>query len=83
MAVVKVLSDILLAQGTGDLTVLTFLDLSAAFDTVDPATLLHRLRPTNGLSGAVNKWFRGHISTIASSTFVTESASPIAILQMT
>jgi len=43
-AVLKVLTDVLSALDTGDVAVLTLLDLSAAFDTVDHATLLRRLK---------------------------------------
>ena len=43
-AVLRVLSDILLALASGDIAVLTLLDLSAAFDSVDHATLLQRLQ---------------------------------------
>jgi hypothetical protein len=39
-AVLKILADILKALDAGDLTMLVLLDLSAAFDTVDYATLL-------------------------------------------
>ena len=39
-AVLKVLGDILRARDSGDLALLTLLDLSAAFDTVDHAVLL-------------------------------------------
>jgi hypothetical protein len=42
-AVVKVMSDVLLALDTGDLAMLTLLYLSGAFDTVDHTTLLRRL----------------------------------------
>ena len=42
-AVLRVLSDILGALDRGDFAVLTLLDLSAAFDTVDHETLLRRL----------------------------------------
>jgi hypothetical protein len=42
-AVDKVPSDILLALGTGNQTMLILLDLSAAFDTVDNAILLRRV----------------------------------------
>jgi len=40
MAVLKVLSDLLLALDSGSLVMLTLLDLSAAFDSVDHHTLL-------------------------------------------
>ena len=48
-AVLKVVSDILLALDSGDLAVLVLLDLSAAFDSVDHAILLQRLRLSFGL----------------------------------
>ena len=51
-AVLKVLADILLALDSGDLAMLTLLDLSAAFDSVDHDTLLKRLQKSYGLSGS-------------------------------
>jgi Reverse transcriptase (RNA-dependent DNA polymerase) len=57
-AVLKVLGDILLAVESCDLAVLTLLDLSAAFDTVDHATLLRRHRVSYGLGEAVIDWFK-------------------------
>ena len=42
--IAHVLSDILTAMDKGDIAALTLLDLSAAFDTVDHATLLRRLQ---------------------------------------
>ena len=50
-AVLRVLADILGALDRGDYAVLTLLDLSAAFDTVDHATLLRRLQITYGICG--------------------------------
>ena len=50
-AVLKVLSDILLAIDAGNLSALVLLlDLSAAFDTVDPNILTQRLKTSYGLS---------------------------------
>ena len=51
-AVLKVLADILLALDSGDLAMLTLLDLSAAFDSHHD-TLLERLQKSYGLSGQV------------------------------
>jgi len=60
-AVLKVLSDILRAVDAGDLAVLTLLDLSAAFDTVDHATLLRRLEVSYGLGDCVSSWFSSYL----------------------
>ena len=48
-AVLKVLSDILLALDSGKLALLSLLDLSAAFESVDHDTLLQRLQTSYGL----------------------------------
>ena len=42
-ALLKVFSDIAIASDSGRVTALCLLDLSAAFDTVDPEILLARL----------------------------------------
>jgi len=56
-----VLADILRALDTGDLAVRTLLDLSAAFDTVDHATLLRRLEVSYGVRGHVLGWFQSYL----------------------
>ena len=61
-ALVKVLSDILLALDSGSLAMLTLLDLSAAFVSVDHETLLRRLQTSYGLGGTVLDWFRSYLS---------------------
>ena len=47
----KLTNDILESIDSGKITILTALDMSAAFDTLDHITLLHRLQHTFGLSG--------------------------------
>ena len=49
-ALLKLTNDIMETIDSGKITILTALDMSAAFDTLDHATLLHRLEHTFGLS---------------------------------
>jgi len=60
-ALLKAIADILAAVDSGDLAVLTLLDLSAAFDTVDD-TLLRRLATSYGLDGCMMMWFTSYLS---------------------
>ena len=45
-----------MALDRGDLAALTLLDLLAAFDTVDRATLIRRLQVSYGIRGRVLDW---------------------------
>jgi hypothetical protein len=56
------LSDILLALDSGDIGMLVVLELSAAFDSVDHATLLKRLTTSYCLEGNVINWFKSYLS---------------------
>ena len=71
--VLKVLTDVLSALDTGDVAVLTLLDLSAAFDTVDHATLLRRLKTSYGIG--VLEWFTSYLSGRIQSVRCGKSAS--------
>ena len=84
-AVLKVTSDILLALDSGNLALLTLLGLSAAFDSVDHATLIQRLQnyqKSYGLGDValkrITSYLRGRIRYVRTS--VTTS-KPSAVLQ--
>lgn len=61
-AAIQVLSDILEAVDRGDFAALVLLDLSAAFDTVDHAILLERLRRSFGINDVTHDWFRSYLT---------------------
>ena len=56
-AMLKVSSDILTALDQGDLALLSLLDLTSAFDTVDHDILSRRLETSFGLQSKVLEWF--------------------------
>ena len=60
-ALLSVQNDVYTAMERGDMTALTLLDLSAAFDTIDHPTLLDRLREWFGLSGGALDWIRSYL----------------------
>jgi hypothetical protein len=60
-AVLRVLSDILLAIDSGDVAVLAMLDLSAAFDTVDHQILLQRLQISFEINDLALSWFQSYL----------------------
>ena len=61
-ALLKIHNDRICNMDNGKVTALTLLDLSAAFDTIDHATLLERLHGHFGNSGTVFQWFKSYIS---------------------
>ena len=75
--VLKVLSDILSAADTGSLSMLTLLDLLAAFDTVDHLILLRRLQTSYGLGGIVLAWLTSYLSTEHSTSTVANPPRPL------
>jgi hypothetical protein len=60
-AVLKVVADLLSAADRGEVTLLSLLDLSAAFDTVDHHILMDRLYNSYGLRGPVLSWISSFI----------------------
>ena len=62
-AVLKVVSDFLLAADRGEVTLLSLLDMSAAFDTVDHDILIPRLHHFSfGLRDEVLSWIKSFIT---------------------
>lgn len=61
-ALLKVISDILDAADGKRVTLLSLLDMSAAFDTVDFQILLRRLEVTYGIGGKVLDWFKSFLT---------------------
>ena len=55
-------NDILSAQDRGELTALSLLNLSAAFDTIDHDLLLSRLTERFGIDGVVLQWVRSYLT---------------------
>ena len=79
-AVLKVLSDILLALDSGDVGTLVMLDLSAAFDSVDHVTLLKRLKTSYGLRGNVIQWFASYLSGLTQCVHSSKTRSSMSTL---
>ena len=75
-ALLKLTNDIMETIDSGKITILTALDMSAAFDTLDHATLLHRLQHTFGLSGYVISWVRSYLTNRTSFVKIDSSSSP-------
>jgi len=61
-AVLKIVSDLLLARDSGQVTLFALLDLSAAFDTFDHHILLDRLQSAFGIRGSVIDWIQSFIT---------------------
>ena len=73
-----VVNDLLQASDSGYVSILSLLDLSAAFDTVDHDILIKRLH-TFGCSGTVLDWFTSYLSFRTQSVFVGHASTPSAL----
>ena len=79
-ALLKLTNDICENIDSGKITILTALDMSAAFDTLDHAPLLHRLKHTFGLSGFVISWIQSYLFSRSSFVKIDSSSSPITTI---
>ena len=74
-ALLKLTNDIMDSIDSGKVTILAALNMSAAFDTLDHATLLHRLEHTFGLSGTVHTWIHSYLTNRSSFVKIDSSSS--------
>lgn len=80
-ALLCIFEDLLTAIDNGEGCMLTLLDMSAAFDTVDHQILLSRLRYRYGISGTVHDWFRSYLYDRSQSVRIRNVNSPPMKLQ--
>lgn len=81
-SLIRVLNDLLISVDEGMGSVLLLLDLSAAFDTVDHATLIQRLCDRYGVSGRALNWFESYLSGRSQSVTVGDVASDSSAVVM-
>ena len=74
-ALLKVMNDILLNMNNRFVTLLILLDLSAAFDIVNPDTILRRLEYSFGIQGKALSWFASYLSGRTQRIMINESLS--------
>ena len=70
VGLLHVVNDRLQAWDGGHVSILSLLDLSAAFDTIDHDILIKRLHTTFGFSGTVLDWFTSYLSFRTQSVFL-------------
>ena len=80
-ALLRVVNDLLQASDRGEVSILTLLDLSAAFDTIDHEILLNRLQDVFGCTGVVLSWFRSYLSDRTQSVVVSGAQSAPSLLK--
>ena len=79
-ALIKVVNDLANASDKGQVSLLSLLDLSAAFDTVDHAILIERLENTHGIRDVALKWFISYLSDRTQRVVIGENSSSLMAL---
>ena len=80
-ALLYVMNDLLLACDNGQSTLLSLLDLSAAFDTLDHGILLQRLHTTFGVCDTALEWFKSYLTDRTQSVVLNGVSSKPALLK--
>ena len=79
-ALLHILNDLLLATDSGKVSLLTLLDLSSAFDTIDHTILLKRLHHTFGISDVALSWFTSYLSDRKQTVLINNTHSKPTLL---
>ena len=61
-ALLKVVNDLFLSPGKGNISVLALLDFSSAFDAINHPILVHRLHTDFGFADTVLQWFSSYLT---------------------
>jgi len=80
-ALLKIVNDLLTSLDDNQVSLLSLLDLSAAFDTVDHSILLSRLQHTFGISDICLSWFHSYLSGRTQVVSVNGLSSSPSVLQ--
>ena len=80
-ALLKAVNVLLIAVDHGKISILSLLDLSMAFDTIDHKVLLSRLESSYGLCDTVLAWFRSHLIDRSQTVSVNGCYSPSTFLK--
>ena len=76
----KVMNDLLRSLDHGNVSVLTLLDLLAAFDTIDHTILPHRLERVFGVHDTALNWFSSYLTNRIQTVIVNNcSSAPVTI----
>ena len=78
-ALLRVVIDLLQASDSRHVSILSLLDLSAAFETIYHIIQIKRLHTTFGCSGTVLDWFTYYLSFRTLSVFVGHESTPSAL----
>ena len=80
-ALLHVVNDLLQASDDGHVSILSLLNLSAAFDTTDHVILSQWLSSTFGCTGTILGWFESYLSNRTQSDFVNDVQSAPSTLK--
>ena len=79
-ALIRITNELLTSCDTGRVSVLSLLDLSAAFDTLDHSILLRRLNTSFGIADTTLRWFKSYLEGRTQSVVVGDRISKRAAL---